>query len=102
MSNVWYGYQIKMKNENNMTIIAPAVLPDGNGGWSPCPELLTEEEAVRYLRLDTLNTKEPRLTLRHYRQQRKLKATKIGKRLLYSRKALDDFIEEMTDYHNRK
>ena len=28
-------------------LAAPAVLPDGNGGFVPCPELLTEEEAER-------------------------------------------------------
>jgi hypothetical protein len=31
--------------------IAPAVLPDGNGGFTPCPELLTEEELVAFLRI---------------------------------------------------
>ena len=31
--------------------VAPAVLPDGNGGFTVCPELLTEEELIRFLRL---------------------------------------------------
>ena len=28
------------------------VLPDGQGGFTPCPELLTEAEAIRFLRLE--------------------------------------------------
>jgi hypothetical protein len=28
-------------------LISPAVLPNGNGDFKPCPELLTEEELIR-------------------------------------------------------
>ncbi len=33
------------------TAPVPAVLPDNNGGFVPCPELLTEEELIVYLRI---------------------------------------------------
>ncbi|HUW19446.1 MAG TPA: hypothetical protein VMW16_09100 [Sedimentisphaerales bacterium] len=82
--------------ENNIVLAAPAVLPDGNGGFAPCPALLTEAEAVRYLRLDTLDLKDPLKTLRYYREQKKLRGTFISNRLFYTRKALDEFLEEMT------
>ena len=29
----------------------PAVLADGNGGFVPCPELMTQEELIRFLRI---------------------------------------------------
>ncbi len=32
-------------------LITPVVLPDGNGGFTPCPELMTEEELIIYLRI---------------------------------------------------
>ncbi len=32
-------------------LISSAVLPDGDGGFSPCPELLTEEELIAFLRI---------------------------------------------------
>jgi hypothetical protein len=32
-------------------LISPAVLPDDNGGFTPCPELLTEDELVVFLRI---------------------------------------------------
>ena len=40
------------KDENTVSsFITPAVLPDGNGGFTVCPELLTEEELIAFLRI---------------------------------------------------
>ena len=83
------------QSENQIRFVLP-VLPDGCGGFVPCPELLTEKEAIRYLRLDTINRKKPELTLRYYREQHKLKATQLGRKLFYSRTELNRFIEIMT------
>lgn len=77
-------------------IIFATVLPDGNGSYTPCPEVLTEDEAIRYLRLDNQNA-DPAKTLQYYRDKKILKATKIGKNLLYSRKELDRFVEILTN-----
>lgn len=87
---------MKATDNRNFTFTAPAVLPDGNGGFSPCPELLTEAEAIRYLRLDIDGPAKPENTLRYYREKKKLKGTRIGKRVFYARKALDEFLEKMT------
>jgi len=73
-----------------------AVLPDGNGGYTPCPALLTEGEAIRYLRLDTLGRKDPSKTLQYYRERGLIKATRISNVNFYTRAALDEFVEEMT------
>lgn len=59
------------------------------------PALLTEAEAVIYLRLDTQKA-DAHKTLQYYREQKRLKSTKIGKNLLYSKIALDKFIEDIT------
>ena len=67
-------------------------LPSGKS----CPELLTEAEAAQYLRIDN-QTAKPTRTLRYYRERKKLKGTRIGKNLLYSRRELDRFIEQMTN-----
>jgi hypothetical protein len=40
--------------ERVKTLVAPtthAILPDGNGCFMPCPELLTEEELILFLRI---------------------------------------------------
>ncbi len=62
----------------------------------PCPELLTEGEAIRYLRLDTVNISDPSATLRRYREQRLLKGTQISKRIFYRRAELDRFWQSLT------
>ena len=32
-----------------------AVLPDGNGGFVPCPAVMTEEEVIRFLRIPEIS-----------------------------------------------
>jgi len=82
-------------SDNQLVISAPAVLSDGNGGYGPCPELLTAEEAARYLRLDGQKANSAK-TLQYYREKKKLRPTKIGKHVFYSRRELDNFIQTMT------
>ncbi len=80
-----------------------AVLSDGHGGFTPCPELLTESEAIRYLRMDTLKVKNPHKTLQYYRQQGLIRATRIGNYNFYRRRALDAFCEAMENCtHERR
>jgi len=67
----------------------------------PCPELLTEGEAIRYLRLDTINISDPSATLRRYRERRLLKGTQISKRIFYRRTELDRFVERITEGNPR-
>ncbi len=61
----------------------------------PCPELLRWDEAARYLRID--GNGDPKQSLSRYRSKSFLRATTIGKVVMYSRKELDVFIERMTD-----
>lgn len=67
----------------------------------PCPELLTEDEAIRYLRLDTINISDPSATLRRYRENRLLRGTHISKKIFYRRAELDRFIERVTEGNPR-
>jgi len=75
----------------------PAILPDGNGGFTPCPELLTEDEAIRYLRLDIDGPHNPNGTLKYYRDPGVLRAVRIGRNLRYPRKELDLMVEKLLD-----
>ena len=36
-------------------LMTPMVLPDGNGGFIPCPELMTEEELIAFLRISEIS-----------------------------------------------
>ena len=67
----------------------------------PCPELLTEGEAIRYLRLDTVDVQHPADTLRRYREKGQLRATQVSKRIFYRRVELDRFLERITDDNPR-
>ena len=76
-------------------------LPDERGGMNPCPELLTEAEAIRYLRLDTVDICDPAHMLRRYRERRLLRATHASRRLFYRRVELDRFLERQTERNPR-
>jgi len=77
------------------------ILPAPEGKFQPCPTLLTEEEAIRYLRLDTVDIKNPGETLRRYREEGKLRGTQVSKRVFFLRKELDRFLDLVTEKNLR-
>lgn len=68
-----------------------AVLPDG----TPCPNILTEVEAIKYLRLDVDGPKKPSNTLKYYRDRGLLRAVRIGRNLRYPRAELDAMVQNL-------
>ncbi len=88
-----------MGNTSSTGWLATVFLPGEDP--APCPELLTEEEAIRYLRLDTVDISDPVATLRRYREQGKLRATQVSKRLFYRRVELDRFLARLTEENPR-
>jgi hypothetical protein len=82
---------------DNYIFLTPSVLPDSNGGFTPCPEVLTEEEAIRYLRLDLEAHSDSRQTLKYYRDKGELVAIRIGRRNRYRRRDLDDFLSRKSE-----
>ena len=68
----------------------------GNQGQL-CPDLLTEQETIRFLRLDVNGPRDPQKTLRYYREKGLLRATRVGKRLRYQRKELLNFLDRLTE-----
>ena len=92
---------MKTTDNNNLVFSTPVVLPDGNGAFTPCPELLTEAEAIRFLRIDTVKIKNPAATLRRYREAGILRGVQISKKVFYSHKELVLFIEQLTEKNPR-
>ena len=67
----------------------------------PCPDLLTEQEAIRYLRLDTVGVEHPADTLRRYRERGILRGTQISRRVFSRRIELERFLERLTEANPR-
>lgn len=98
-------------NSTSIGFLSPAVLPPRyekyDDGWvetdpaRPCPELLTEDEAIRYLRLDTTGISHPQHTLERYRAMGLLRGTQVGRRVFYRRIELERFLERQTDANPR-
>ena len=88
-----------MIDRNQQTIYLGTVhFPDGR----PLPEVVTEEEAVKFLRIDTTGVKNPQSTLRYYREQGLLRGTQIGKQLFYTKTELLEVLAKQTEFTNRK
>ena len=85
------------KEKNINLLMTPTVLPDGNGGFTPCPELLTEDETIRYLRLDGDGSPDPVRTLTYYRNNGQLRAIKVGRKNRYRRRDLENFLAEKSE-----
>ena len=66
-----------------------------------CPELLTEQEAVRYLRINETGVLNPAGTLRYYRKKGWLRATQVGRRIRYRRVELERLLDKLTEENPR-
>lgn len=82
----------RRESDGTLTEVAPAM---------PCPELLTEDEAVRYLRLDLVDIENPHETLRRYRKQGLVRGTQVGKCIRYRRAELEHFLSRVTESNPR-
>jgi hypothetical protein len=91
-----------MQTDLNLTYLPIVFLPDGNGGFAPCPALLTEQEAIRYLRLDVDGVGEPEKTLEYYRNSGQIIAIKVGRKNRYRRVDLDMFLAEKSQSKQRR
>ena len=82
-----------MKENNNDIFSIPTVyMPDG----SPAPYVLTTEETIKFLRIDTNGTKHPQTTLQHYQKEGLLCPVTIGKCRKYPLPELIRFIERLS------
>jgi hypothetical protein len=85
-----------MINEENQYQPLPVYMPSGK----PAPELLTEREAIEFLRLDIDGPDHPEMTLDYYRREGLLRATRVGKRIRYSKNELLQLLDRLTDRTN--
>jgi hypothetical protein len=60
------------------------------------PEMLTESEAIKFLRLDAMKLKNPARTMSHWRMKGLLKGVRMSRSYVYRRADLDDFVTRMS------
>lgn len=89
------------KQMDSFAFAAPAVLPDGNGGFTPCPDLLTEDELIRFLRISQISgAKDHHNVVEHLKRYRGLPRIRICNKVLYPTQAILNWIERVTSNDN--
>ena len=81
-----------MSDQNNYIYIGPVYMPDG----TPAPEVMTQQEACRFLRLDEADLKNPASTLQYYRDKGYLTGVRIGKTIRYTKEDLLNFLRNQS------
>jgi hypothetical protein len=72
-------------------------LPDGNGGFTVCPELLTEEELIRFLRIPEVSkARDHHNVIENLKRMHDLPRIHLCSKPLYPREALRQWIREKT------
>lgn len=85
------------RQNNRCLRIAPAVLPDGNGECALCPELLTEEELIVFLRIPHVsNSKNYHNVIENLKSMHDLPRIHICGKPLYPREAINEWIKNKT------
>jgi len=78
-------------------LMTPAILPDGNGGFKPCPELLTEEELIAFLRIPKVSkSQDYHNVIENLKRMHDLPRIHICGKLLYPREAVKEWIRSKT------
>ena len=73
-------------------------MPDGRFA----PSVMTEDEFIRWLRLDALGIRNPKRTLDYYKAKGMLRGTHISNRCVYSQEEGLDFLRKLTYSLQRK
>jgi len=71
-----------------------------NAGLALGSKILTETEAISYLRLDIDGPRDPRGTLKFYRQAKLLRGVRIGRQYRYPIAELEAFVQRLLDRKN--
>ena len=75
----------------------PTILPNGNGGFESCPNLLTEDDLIIFLRIPHISkAKNYHNVIAHLKRYRNLPCINICRKPLYPLEAVLGWIEEIT------
>ena len=82
------------EGSKNILFVNP-VLPDGNGGFTPCPVLMTEDELIKFLRISEISkAKNLHNVIAHLKRYRGLPCIHISRQPLYPGNAIIEWIKK--------
>jgi hypothetical protein len=91
------GRSLPVRSTASIEVMTPVVLPDGNGGFTPCPELLTEEELIAFLRIPQVsNAQNYHNVIDNLKRMHDLPRIHICGKPLYPIEAIRKWIESKT------
>lgn len=80
--------------ENQVTFFSNSLLPDGGGGFVPCPDLMTEDELIRYLRVPEISKAgDFHNVIAQLKRFADLPCIHISRQPLYPRVAINEWIK---------
>ncbi len=86
---------METQGSQNFSFPISSALSDGNGGYMPCPELLTETELIRLLRVPEISKAENYgHVIENLKRMHNLPCIHICKKPLYPINAVRKWIEE--------
>jgi len=89
---------MKTTDTNNLIFSAPSALPDGDSCFVPCPELMTEQELICFLRIPEISgSQNYHNVIEHLKKVRGLPRIHICHKVLYPKKAVLEWVEKETD-----
>lgn len=93
-----------MRAESHYTsVTTPTVLSNGNGGFVPCPELMTQEELIRYLRIPEISSSaDPANVVANLVRMHGLPRIHIGRQPLYPLEAVRQWVRDKIDKELRR
>ncbi len=84
-------------NKTTNSFVTLAVLSNGNGGFTVCPELLTEDELIVFLRIPEVSkSQDYHNVVENLKRMHDLPRIRICGKPLYPRKAINEWIEKKT------
>lgn len=84
----------KISGKSGLAGHCAPVLPDGHGGFVPCPAVMTEEELIRFLRIPEIsNAKHPRNVIENLKRMRGLPRVHLCGKTVYLRDAVTEWLQ---------
>ena len=86
------------QGSQNFAFTIASVIPDGNGGVMPCPELLTEAELIQLLRVPEVSkATDFHNVITHLKKHHGLPCIHICRQPLYPATAIVEWVKKRTE-----